>query len=90
MDIDKDLLDQLTENECLLADGFDEALIGISGGMNPVAVYDIPKCIEILEKQFQDDSEDPQLDAIEYFEINVIGSYVGEKTPIFIYLYQQI
>jgi len=31
MDIDKDLLDQLTENECLLADGFDKALIGISG-----------------------------------------------------------
>lgn len=88
MDIDKDLLDQLTENECLLADGFDKALIGISGGMNPVAVYDIPKCIEILEKQFQDDSEDPQLDAIEFFEFNVIGSYVGEKTPIFIYLYQ--
>ena len=86
--MNEELLLELETNQCLTADGFDDALIGISGGTNPVAVYNIDSCLDILEKQFQDDSEDPQLDAIEYFEINVIGSYVGEKTPIFIHYYE--
>ena len=33
------LMSALEDNECLIADGFDDALIGISAGMNPVAVY---------------------------------------------------
>lgn len=85
--IDEDLLFELEENECLVADGLEDALIGVSGGTNPVAVYDIEKCLDILENQFKDESDEPRIDAIEYFEFNVIGSYVGEKTPIFIYYY---
>jgi hypothetical protein len=40
-------------------------------------IYSVAKCIDILTKQGMD-----ELDAVEYFEFNVSGSYVGEKTPI--------
>lgn len=74
------LMEALTENECLLADGYDDALIGITEGMNPVAVYDSDKCIDILMKESDINEED----ALEYFYFNTIGANVGEKTPVFI------
>ena len=74
------LMEELTDNECLIADGFNDALIAISEGMNPVAVYDTDKCIDILMK----DSNINHEDALDYFYFNVVGAYVGEKTPLFI------
>ena len=70
---------QLKDNECLLADGFDSALIGITDGLNSVAVYDSNLCIELLIKEGMS-----EIDAIEHFYYNVAGSYVGDKTPVFI------
>ena len=70
---------ELVENECLLADGFENALIGITDGLNSVAVYDSNLCIELLVKEGMS-----EIDAIEHFYYNVAGSYVGEKTPVFI------
>ena len=72
-------------DKILLADGFDEAFLGIGENSegNPVAVYSIEKCLDILEEQFKDE-EDAMGDAIDYFEFNVRGSYVGEFTPMFI------
>jgi len=70
---------ELQDNECLLADGFDSALIGITDGLNSVAVYDSNLCIELLIKEGMSD-----IDAIEHFYYNVAGSYVGDKTPVFI------
>ena len=67
------------ENECLLADGFEDALIGITEGMNSVAVYDYDSCVHILTEQ--DMSYD---EAVEYMDFNVTGAYVGEKTPVFV------
>lgn len=74
-----DLQIELIENECLLADGFDSALIGITDGLNSVAVYDSNLCIQVLVKEGM-----TEIDAIEHFYYNVSGSYVGDKTPIFI------
>ena len=74
------LMMALEDNECLLADGFDSALIGITEGPNPVAVYDINRMIEHL---FKKEDMTPE-DAREYLEFNVIGAYVGEKTPLYI------
>ena len=66
-------------DEALLADGFSEALIGMGTRfMHDVAVYDYEKCIEILERDM------PHEDAIEYFDFNVSGAYVGENTPVFV------
>ena len=52
------LLQALEENECLLADGFDSALIGITSGINPVAVYDINQMLTILVKREKMNVED--------------------------------
>ena len=63
----------------LFADGFDDAIIGVAQQFNIMSVaYNRDKCIEILMKDMD------QLEAIEYFEFNVIGAYVGEQTPTFI------
>jgi hypothetical protein len=72
----------LKENECLIADGFDEALIGITDNGNNVSVYDSRKCIEILMERDSMSKDD----AYEFFLYNVIGSYVGDKTPVFVNL----
>lgn len=78
--IDKeDLMEILAEEECLTADGFDDALIGCTYGANVVAVYDLDKVIEILVEEGMEYD-----DAVEHVDYNVVGSYVGEKTPIFI------
>ncbi len=63
----------------LLADGFEKAFIGTGRHCGlEIAVYDSQKCIEIL---CEDMSEE---DAIEYFNFNVVGSYVGKYTPLFL------
>lgn len=73
----------LEEEECLTADGFDDAVIGISFGACPVAVYSVQKIIHILMEDMSHE------DAVEYFEYNIAGSYLGEKTPIYVYDVQE-
>jgi len=59
---------------------FDEAIIGVSEriGDEPVVAYDTTKIVEILSHSMTVD------EAYEYFEFNILGSYVGKKTPVFI------
>jgi len=75
--------DWLTEwnDEALLADGFDDAIIGIGQrcGSDPVVVYDTDKIISMLIEKGMDESE-----AQEYFDFNILGSYVGPGTPMYI------
>jgi hypothetical protein len=70
--------------EALLADGFEEAFIGMGErfGMEPVAAYDRDKCIDILIQRDQMTYEE----AGEFFEFNVIGAWVGDLTPVFVTL----
>ena len=75
-----ELMIELEENECLLADGFERALVGITKGSNPVAVYYINKMVGVL---VEDEDMHPE-DAMEYLDFNVIGAWVGEKTPMYI------
>ena len=71
------------EDKLLFADGFDEAIIGVAQQFNSLSVaYDKDKCISILMTQDEEMTID---DAEEYFSFNIIGSYVGEHTPSFIY-----
>lgn len=67
--------------EALLADGFDEACIGICyrASQPPVVAYSREKCIEILMDQGLSWE-----DAEEHFEFNVVGAWVGDHTPVFI------
>lgn len=70
------------ESEVLLADGFDEAFLGLGQRFNATfAVYDLDRCIEIL---VDDGASHEQ--AWEHFEFNVVGAWVGEATPAFIKL----
>ena len=73
----------------LKADGFDEAIIGMCSDIATSGerlIYDANKCIDILIKD-HDMSEE---EAIEYFEFNVSGAYVGENTPIWLYPYEDL
>jgi len=78
--------------EAMMADGFDDAIIGICErfGNEPVVAYDRDKAIEILMEMVaeghEEDDEDIRDMAEEYFVYNVIGSYVGENTPVFVSL----
>ena len=66
---------------CLMADGFEEALVGFGTRFNsPVTVYDLNKCISVLVERDGMSYEEAQ----EHMDYNVLGAYVGEETPVFI------
>ena len=69
--------------EALLCDGLDEAIIGVAERINlgPVAAYSVEKIIEILMGRDEMTYEE----AYEFFSYNIIGSWMGENTPVFIY-----
>ena len=70
------------DSEMLTADGFDDAIIGVSErfGRSPIIAYDKDKCIQVLMDRDGMDYED----AIEFFNFDVIGAWVGDGTPEFI------
>lgn len=70
-----------TYPETLVMDGFDECIIGICYrfGQEPIIAYDQSAVISKLMEQGMDEDE-----AIEYFEFNQIGAWMGEYTPCFV------
>jgi hypothetical protein len=68
--------------DCLKAEGFDDAIVSVVSrcGQPDVICYDYQKCVEILMGQGMD-----EVDAVEYLSFNVIGAYVGEYTPMFLF-----
>lgn len=74
------LRERIEESDALFADGFEAALVAIGDqAMHEVAIYDRQKCLAILVGQGMTADE-----ALEYFEFNVSGSWVGERTPVFV------
>jgi len=73
----------LQEEGVLTADGFSEAILGIARrcGKPAIVAYDVDECIRILQR----DSDMSKEEAWEYFSFNVVGSWMGEMTPIFVY-----
>jgi hypothetical protein len=67
------------DEEFLLADGLEEAFVGVDM-QTMKTMYDSLKVIDILMK----DSVTYE-DALDHFYTNICGAYVGEKTPIFLY-----
>ena len=67
--------------DLLFADGFDDAIIGVSCGMEePRVVYDINKMIGILTEEHSMKADE----ANEFLEFNTIFAWVGDKTPIYL------
>tara|TARA_R110002167_G_scaffold101538_1_gene264403 strand:+ start:840 stop:1097 length:258 start_codon:yes stop_codon:yes gene_type:complete len=68
--------------EAMLADGFDEAILGmcVQFGSEPVVAYDFNKCVEIVMERDGMEREE----AIDFINFNVVGAYVGLSTPVFI------
>ena len=72
------ILELYPDDTFVIADGFDDAIIGVDDN-NLKIVYDIDEVINILIINGMDVDE-----AIEHYEYNIAGSYVGENTPLFI------
>ena len=70
------------EQGLLIADGLDHAFVGLMMRFNvlePIACYDYDRVIEGYIEDGMTEEE-----AIEFFEFNVIGAWVGERTPCFL------
>ncbi len=72
------ILEKYPDEEFLIADGFDEAIVGVNA-LTLQIIYDTSKIIETLINEGMTEE-----DAMEHFYFNIIGAYVGEQTPIFI------
>ena len=65
----------------MIMDGFDDCIAGVVQryGQPTIVCYDKEKVLEQLMDDGMTDEE-----AVEYFEYNQIGAWVGEQTPCFI------
>lgn len=74
-----EILEVYRDEELLMVDGFDEAVIGVEA-LKMRLVYDINKMRTILVERDKMTFED----AMDFLDHNVLGSYVGEQTPIYV------
>ncbi len=69
------------EPEALKADGFDTAIVGIVQQFNKhMILYSMAKVIAIL----MDRDGMTETDALEFFEFNIVGAWMGSYTPLFL------
>lgn len=67
--------------ETIFVDGFDMAIMGITEVDEGYKVcYDIGRILELLVLEHDMDEQE----AIEYYDFNIGGAYVGPLTPIFV------
>lgn len=80
----EELEDMLLDDNpaALFASGFDDAIIGYTQRLNqkPLVAYSVDKIIEILVERDGLTYEE----AIEHFDFNIGGGWLGEGTPMFI------
>ena len=78
----KKILDKISEidPEFLLLDGYDDCIVGIMErfGIGPIVCYSKDAIIDKLSKDMSYE------DVVEFFDFNIIGAWVGEKTPCFV------
>lgn len=75
------LLD-LGVEDALLMDGFDDCAIGVLEryGVEPVVLYDK----DLVIQQLMDGGIDTYEGALEYYEFNQLGAWLGDQTPGFL------
>lgn len=64
---------------------FDTALVGVIEryGQPRILCYDYQKVIKVLVKQGMSDEE-----AVEWFDFNIIGAWMGDETPCFLHRFR--
>lgn len=70
------ILDIFPEEEFLVVDGFNDAVIGVENDSLKL-IYSVEKCIEILKQNGSSENE-----AIDFICTHLSDSYLGDKTPI--------
>jgi hypothetical protein len=74
----EEILQNYPDEEILIADGYDDCVIGYDyNGGTIRLIYSVKK---ILDQMVEEGIN--EMDAIEHFEFNMRGGYVGEQTPI--------
>lgn len=79
--IDDDLGDDDEEkfDEVLFAEGFEEAIIGVARQFDKTfVVYDYKAVMKILQRDMSPE------DAVEFFEFNMVGAWMGDNTPAYL------
>jgi hypothetical protein len=83
MDCPEQVIDYLSQfEETQLIDGFNDAIVGYAFRNDitePIALYDWDECIDKIMKR----SEMSYEFAVDYFESQILGAWVGKKTPVF-------
>jgi len=69
------------DSSALFADGFDDAILGLTEVEEGWRVcYDIGRILEILVAEHGMGVDE----AVEYYDFNIAGAYMGPLTPLFI------
>ena len=72
----------MNQNDLLKIDGFDDCIVGMVErfGIEPILCYDKEKIISkiMIEEGIHFEQ------AIEHFEFNIIGAWMGKTTPCFL------
>ena len=78
----EELFEKYSDFELLTMDGFDDCIVGVAEGfeISPKVVYCTDKVINKLMTHHGMTEEE----AVEYFNFNQKGAYVGEYTPLFL------
>ena len=74
------IIETFPDETFMFVDGFDDAIIGLCERTNCI-IYSVQKIVQIL--MAKEGME--YIDAVEHFDFNIAGGYVGELTPIFCY-----
>lgn len=80
--IREEIEERFDASEMMFADGFDDCIIGVSErcGQSSTVVYDIDKVLAHLIADGMTADE-----ALEYYYFNIVGAWVGEGTPTFVW-----
>ena len=73
----------MLNDKMITMDGYDDCMLGICMrfGQEDIVAYDYTK---IIQKHIDDGMTDEE--AVEFFNFNQLGAWVGEHTPCFILL----
>lgn len=76
----QEILEYYSEESFLKVDGHDDAVIGVDESTMKLC-YSVGKIIQKLMSRDGMTHEE----AVEFFEFNISGAYMGEKNPIYVY-----